>query len=30
VVTHDRYFVDRFADRVLVIEDGRLVRLSGG
>ena len=24
VVTHDRYFIERFADRVLAIEDGRL------
>jgi ATP-binding cassette subfamily F protein 3 len=25
VVTHDRYFIARYAERVLVIEDGRLV-----
>ena len=30
VVTHDRYFVDRFAGRVLAIEDERLVQVSGG
>jgi ATP-binding cassette subfamily F protein 3 len=24
VVTHDRYFIDRFADRVLAVENGRL------
>ncbi|MEE8422345.1 MAG: ATP-binding cassette domain-containing protein [Dehalococcoidia bacterium] len=27
VVTHDRYFIERFADVVLAIEGGRLVRL---
>jgi ATP-binding cassette subfamily F protein 3 len=26
VVTHDRYFIDRFAERVLSIEGGRLVQ----
>ena len=25
VVTHDRYFIERFADRVLAVEDGRVV-----
>jgi ABC-type uncharacterized transport system ATPase subunit len=30
VVTHDRYFVDRLAGWVVALEDGRLVRLSGG
>ena len=23
-VTHDRYFIERFAQRVITIEDGRL------
>ena len=25
--THDRYLVERFADRVLIIEDGRVVEM---
>jgi ATP-binding cassette subfamily F protein 3 len=25
VVAHDRYFIDRFAERTLAIEDGRVV-----
>ena len=30
IISHDRYFLDRTVDRLLVIEDGRLVEYSGG
>ncbi len=30
IVSHDRYFLDRTADRLLVIEDGKLVGYQGG
>ncbi|MBI4584236.1 MAG: ABC-F family ATP-binding cassette domain-containing protein [Planctomycetes bacterium] len=29
-VTHDRYFIERLADRFLVVENGRLRELTGG
>ena len=30
VISHDRYFLDRVVDRILVIEDGKLVSYLGG
>jgi len=30
VISHDRYFLDRTVERILVIEDGRLVGYPGG
>ncbi|MEW5941809.1 MAG: ABC-F family ATP-binding cassette domain-containing protein, partial [Chloroflexota bacterium] len=30
VISHDRYFLDRVVDRLLVIEDGRLAAYAGG
>jgi ATP-binding cassette subfamily F protein 3 len=30
VISHDRYFLDRTVERLLVIEDGRLVEYQGG
>ena len=30
VISHDRYFLDRTVDRLLVIEDGRLAEYQGG
>ncbi len=30
VISHDRYFLDRVVDRVLVLEDGELDRYEGG
>jgi ATP-binding cassette subfamily F protein 3 len=30
VISHDRYFLDRTVERLLVIEDGRLVEYDGG
>jgi ATP-binding cassette, subfamily F, member 3 len=30
VISHDRYFLDRTVQRLLVIEDGRLVKYQGG
>jgi ATP-binding cassette subfamily F protein 3 len=30
VISHDRYFLDRVVDRILVIEDGKLVSYPGG
>ncbi len=30
VISHDRYFLDRTVDRLLVIEDGGLVKCQGG
>ncbi len=30
VISHDRYFLDRTVDRLLVIEDGRLIEYEGG
>jgi ATPase subunit of ABC transporter with duplicated ATPase domains len=27
-VTHDRYFIDRFADRVLLLEDAQLREIT--
>ena len=30
IVSHDRYFLDRTADRLLVIEDGKLIGYQGG
>jgi ATP-binding cassette, subfamily F, member 3 len=30
VVSHDRYFLDRVVERILVVEDGRLTEQLGG
>ncbi|RJP46512.1 MAG: ABC transporter ATP-binding protein [Anaerolineaceae bacterium] len=30
IISHDRYFLDRTVDRLLVIEDGRLAEYQGG
>ncbi len=30
IISHDRYFLDRVVERLLVIEDGRLVEYQGG
>jgi len=30
VISHDRYFLDRTVERLLVIEDGQLVEYQGG
>jgi ATP-binding cassette subfamily F protein 3 len=30
IISHDRYFLDRTVDRLLVIEDGKLVEYAGG
>jgi ATP-binding cassette subfamily F protein 3 len=30
VISHDRYFLDQVVDRILTIEDGRLVSHAGG
>ena len=30
VISHDRYFLDRVADRIVELKDGRLINYSGG
>jgi ATPase subunit of ABC transporter with duplicated ATPase domains len=30
IISHDRYFLDQVVDRILTVEDGRLVSHAGG